>query len=62
MFPLSVDPRAKMKNTSLQGPFWRSLEVSEVCRTSSWDGAGSVIGVLRTGIAAIVQRIAMRAD
>jgi len=50
MFPVSVEPRANMKNTSLQAPFFSSSEVA-LCRASR--RLTSRIGLLRAGVAVI---------
>jgi len=50
MFPRSVEPRAKMKNTSLQAPDSSSVDVEELWRASSVEGES--IGALRTGVVA----------
>ena len=62
MLPDSVEPRAKMKVTALQGPLSSSLDVSEVWRTSS--AVVSRLGPpLGTGVAATAQmKAAMTVD
>lgn len=52
MFPVSVEPRAKIKNTSLQGPSSSSLEVA-LCRALRRET--SSIGLLIIGVAAMAQ-------
>ncbi len=54
MLPASVEPRAKMKVTSLQGPFCNSLEVLEDWR--------STIVVAGSGFAVMVLTRAAKAN
>ncbi len=56
MLPDSVEPRAKMKITSLHAPFLSSSEVAD-CRVSRDVPPG--MGLLRMGVAAIAQRKAV---